>query len=129
MILLALVPPLWRRVMDRRVLAHYGGDASRANLTRRARAELVSASPVAADNARVNSTTATTSATPADLSVSAYRCPGCSYTYDVSQGDRREGFAPGTPWSSVPDTWCCPDCGVREKIDFVSVDSVRAHQQ
>jgi alkane 1-monooxygenase len=31
MVLLALVPPLWRRVMDHRVLAHYGGDASLAN--------------------------------------------------------------------------------------------------
>ena len=32
MILLSLVPPLWRRVMDPRVLAHFGGDLSRANL-------------------------------------------------------------------------------------------------
>jgi len=32
MIVLAYVPPLWRRVMDRRVLAHYGGDLSRANV-------------------------------------------------------------------------------------------------
>jgi len=32
MILLAMVPPLWRRVMDPRVLAHFGGDMSRANL-------------------------------------------------------------------------------------------------
>ena len=31
MIVLALVPPLWRRVMDPRVLAHYGGDATRVN--------------------------------------------------------------------------------------------------
>ncbi len=31
MILLALLPPLWRRTMDHRVLAHYGGDASLAN--------------------------------------------------------------------------------------------------
>jgi alkane 1-monooxygenase len=31
MILLALVPPLWRRVMDWRVLAHYGGDLSLVN--------------------------------------------------------------------------------------------------
>ncbi|WP_373871897.1 alkane 1-monooxygenase [Actinoplanes regularis] len=34
MLLLALIPPLWRRVMDHRVLAHYGGDASLANTTR-----------------------------------------------------------------------------------------------
>ena len=32
MILLAMVPPLWRRVMDPRVLAHFDGDLSRANL-------------------------------------------------------------------------------------------------
>lgn len=31
MILLALVPPLWRRVMDPRLVAHYDGDVSRAN--------------------------------------------------------------------------------------------------
>ncbi|ROO88638.1 alkane 1-monooxygenase [Actinocorallia herbida] len=29
---LAYIPPLWRRVMDHRVIAHYGGDSSRANL-------------------------------------------------------------------------------------------------
>ena len=32
MIVLALVPPLWRRVMDGRVAAHYGSDLARANL-------------------------------------------------------------------------------------------------
>ncbi|WP_433304047.1 alkane 1-monooxygenase [Actinoplanes sp. CA-030573] len=31
MLLLALVPPWWRRVMDPRVIAHYGGDATLAN--------------------------------------------------------------------------------------------------
>jgi len=32
MLLLAYVPPLWFRVMDPRVAAHYGGDVARANL-------------------------------------------------------------------------------------------------
>ena len=32
MILLAYVPPLWFRVMDPRVRAHYGGELARANL-------------------------------------------------------------------------------------------------
>ena len=32
MIVLALVPPLWRRVMDWRVASHYGGDLAKANL-------------------------------------------------------------------------------------------------
>ncbi|MFN8216515.1 MAG: alkane 1-monooxygenase [Solirubrobacterales bacterium] len=41
MIILAWVPPLWRRVMDRRLVEHYGGDVSRANLHPRKRARLL----------------------------------------------------------------------------------------
>ena len=43
MIVLALVPPLWRRVMDPKVLAHYGGDVTRANIDPRARDRVVAA--------------------------------------------------------------------------------------
>jgi len=32
MIVLAYFPPLWRRVMDKRVIAHYGGDVTQANI-------------------------------------------------------------------------------------------------
>ncbi len=32
MILLAVIPPIWRRVMDHRVLEHYNGELDRANL-------------------------------------------------------------------------------------------------
>jgi len=32
MILLAVIPPIWRRTMDHRVLAHYQGDLTRANI-------------------------------------------------------------------------------------------------
>jgi alkane 1-monooxygenase len=41
MILLAVAPPLWRRVMDRRLLAHYGGDLTRANIAPRKRARVL----------------------------------------------------------------------------------------
>ncbi len=41
MIVIALVPPLWRRVMDPRLLEHYGGDVTRANLRPRARKRLL----------------------------------------------------------------------------------------
>jgi alkane 1-monooxygenase len=37
MILLAVIPPLWRRVMDPRVLEHYQGETTRANLKPRLR--------------------------------------------------------------------------------------------
>ncbi len=50
--------------------------------------------------------------------MSRYQCPVCGYVFDERTGDPREGFPAGTAWSQVPDDWCCPDCGVREKIDF-----------
>jgi len=50
--------------------------------------------------------------------MSRFVCTACDYVYDEATGDEREGFPPGTLWSAVPDDWCCPDCGVREKPDF-----------
>lgn len=41
MVVLAAFPPLWRKVMDRRVVAHYGGDVSRAALSPRKAERLV----------------------------------------------------------------------------------------
>ena len=35
MMLIALCPPIWRRVMDWRVIAHYDGDVSLAALPER----------------------------------------------------------------------------------------------
>nr|WP_240641531.1 rubredoxin [Nocardioides ferulae] len=52
----------------------------------------------------------------------AARCPNCDYVYDVEAGDEHEGFAAGTAWAEIPADWCCPDCGVREKVDFVPLD-------
>lgn len=40
MVLLAAFPPLWRRVMDRRVIEHYGGDIRLAALTPRLEAKI-----------------------------------------------------------------------------------------
>ena len=41
MVLLALLPPLWSRVMDPLVARHYGGDVSRANVSPHARTRLL----------------------------------------------------------------------------------------
>jgi rubredoxin len=56
--------------------------------------------------------------------MAVYRCPVCEFTYDEQAGAPREGFPAGTPWSAVPDDWACPDCGVRDKVDFEPVDAV-----
>jgi alkane 1-monooxygenase len=143
MILLALVPVSWRRVMDARVLAHVGGDISRTNIEPRHRekvlarygADTTDAGTAGAGPSPAETAAATTSATRPESPVSEadsaaagtrHTCPGCGYVYDEKLGDRREGFAAGTPWSAVPDSWCCPDCGVRDKVDFVVVGTVGA---
>ncbi|MBN7796108.1 rubredoxin [Parahaliea mediterranea] len=50
--------------------------------------------------------------------MACFRCPGCGYTYDESQGDAHEGYPPGTPFEDLPEDFVCPDCAVREKGDF-----------
>ncbi len=120
MILLALVPPLWRKVMDPRVLTHLDGDLSLANISPRKKGRILMRYAGALPHA---SEPPQPGPSPSDrvvpVSVRQARCPGCGYTYDIARGDDHEGFPPGTPWSAVPDAWTCPDCAVRDKADFV----------
>jgi alkane 1-monooxygenase len=131
MIVLAIVPAVWRRVMDPRVVAHFGGDLSLANISPRKRDRIIAkyssvAEPVSSSSAgfeTVDGAPSSTTEMAEPTEVMAARCPGCGYTYEVASGDEHEGFAAGTAWTDVPDSWCCPDCGVREKVDFVPVES------
>jgi rubredoxin len=56
--------------------------------------------------------------TPSRTTMAIYTCPECGFNYDETVGNPREGFPPGTAFSEVPDDWSCPDCGVRDKVDF-----------
>ena len=58
--------------------------------------------------------------------MSRFACPVCGYVYDEARGEPREGFPPGTPFDEVPDDWNCPDCAVREKVDFVPAGDAEA---
>lgn len=51
----------------------------------------------------------------------SFRCDSCDYVYDEALGHPREGFPAGTLWDEVPDDFVCPDCGVRDKEDFLEV--------
>lgn len=46
-----------------------------------------------------------------------WMCVVCGFVYDEAQGWPEDGIPPGTRWEDVPETWCCPDCGVT-KADF-----------
>jgi alkane 1-monooxygenase len=53
MIVLAYFPPLWRRVMDPRVVAHYRGDLTQANLAPRKRDKILARHRAPADDAKI----------------------------------------------------------------------------
>lgn len=117
MILLALVPPAWRAVMDPRVRAHFDGDMFKANLSPHARKSMNKRYPQVTAQEYVMH-----EQEPGQQEQTAsFMCPSCGYTFTEAIGDEREGFPPGTSWSKIPEAWCCPDCGVREKVDFLSV--------
>ncbi len=128
MIVLTIVPAIWRRVMDPRVVAHFDGDLTLANISPRKRDLILTkyeqgcdpAHGQRASNARGSHRVGRRPQTMPE--VTAARCPGCGYTYEVVRGEEHEGFAAGSAWADVPDSWCCPDCGVRDKVDFVPVE-------
>ena len=37
-------------------------------------------------------------------------CRICWYVYDPSVGDPLEQIDPGTPFTSLPEYWRCPEC-------------------
>ncbi|GAA5164812.1 fatty acid desaturase [Pseudonocardia eucalypti] len=117
MMVMAMFPPLFRRLMDPRVVAHYGGDLRLANVAPSKRERLLARYPVPVSDTETERTD--TSARTAGDDAPGARCPGCGYTYRVAEGNELEGFAAGTAWSDIPSDWTCPDCGVREKVDFV----------
>lgn len=50
-----------------------------------------------------------------------YMCVICGFIYEEEMGLPEEGFAPGTRWEDIPDTWICPDCDAG-KEDFEMVE-------
>lgn len=50
-----------------------------------------------------------------------YQCLHCFSIYDEATGDALSGIAPGTLFSDLPDTFCCPLCNA-PKHDFKQSD-------
>ncbi len=56
-----------------------------------------------------------------EIAMQKYVCNICGCVYDPAQGDPSGDIAPGTAFEEVPDSWVCPDCGVK-KSDFSPVE-------
>lgn len=118
MLLPAYIPWVWYALMDKRVVAHFKGDLTKANVLPQARERLYRTWTVQAPAASA-APPATGAATPVTAGrFTRYQCPGCGFVYDERQGCASEGFNPGTRWADIPDRWSCPDCAVRDKVDF-----------
>lgn len=117
MVLIAYFPPLWFRIMDKRVVAHHGGDLTKAHLHPARREALLArwgCTPAAvAAPAAVEAPVVEAAAT-----ATRHECPNCRYVYDETRGCAHEGFPAGTKWALIPKDWACPQCAVREKVDF-----------
>jgi len=126
MIVMAYVTPLWRRIMDPKVLAHYEGDVTLANVLPRKRERMVAKYGEHASVASAQVREASDGRPLAADDCAEHRCPGCGYVYADERGAPREGFPAGTKFADVPGDWACPDCGVREKADFEPIAAVPA---
>ena len=119
MIVLAYATPVWRRVMDPKVLAHYGGDVTKANILPRKRAKILAKYGVTEDRSSGGPALEGLAINAAaDDAASRHYCPGCGYIYEDAAGDLHEGFPAGTKFAAIPGDWQCPDCGVRDAVDF-----------
>lgn len=121
---LAIVPPIWRAVMYPILLKTVDHDLNRINVDPGKRAQLFARFSKVPDRSATTPATAMrapSSAATAMPGADAYQCPGCSYVYRETDGDPSQGFEPGTTWARIPMTWSCPDCAVRDKVDFIPV--------
>jgi len=128
MLIPAYIPALWFRQMDPLVAKHYKGNLALANLYPPKRAALLARwSGAALDDGQPemfpgsHAVSVGSQATDRPDGFRRYQCSDCGYVYDEAQGCPREGFAAGTRWAQLPDSWPCPDCAVREKPDFVAL--------
>jgi alkane 1-monooxygenase len=120
---LAYFPSLWYAVMDKKVLAlpHINGDLSKVNIDPSKREAIYARFGNGQDiNASSSSMlTETLMDNNASDAFAIYQCSGCGFEFDEAQGNDEQGYAPGTRFVSMPDSFVCPDCGVRDKHDFV----------
>ena len=56
-----------------------------------------------------------------------YVCGKCGWVYNPTEGFPVFGVKPGTPFESIPETFCCPVCGAR-KQHFLPGESRHAVQ-
>ncbi len=121
MLIPAYIPWLWYRQIDPLVVKHHQGNLTKANLypprreallARWGHAKLDDGAPdlFPGDHRGV--------AAPETAGTARYQCTDCGYVYDEAKGSPHEGFPPGTKWAQIPGDWACPDCAVRDKVDF-----------
>ena len=60
-----------------------------------------------------------------EFSLDSFFCGGCRANYRP----QFPGLPAGTPFADIPEDWGCPDCAVREKVDFITTSGDDAAAQ
>ena len=111
--------------MDPLVSKHYKGDLSRANILPSKRDAILSSELHRVSEQNPAYMPPIPEGAPTDIKTDGharFQCSDCGYIYDEAKGCPQEGFPAGTVWAKIPDTWPCPDCAVREKVDFIALN-------
>lgn len=53
------------------------------------------------------------------------QCKVCWYVYNPEEGCPENETLPGTPFSELPDWWCCPHCGAARDTFLVAGDDLQ----
>ena len=122
MITLAYFPPLWFKVMDKRVAAHHGYDMMNANIHEPARERIMDKWHRSAHEDKVIEDAITIDENDV---ATEHGCTNCSYVYRDAEGCPDEGYPAGTAFSELPIDFPCPQCAVREKPDFVAISKAK----
>jgi rubredoxin len=56
-----------------------------------------------------------------------YQCPDCLTVYDPDFGDLRQNVAPGTPFETLPENYCCATCEKEKSaLQPIETESINA---
>lgn len=57
--------------------------------------------------------------------MNVWECQVCGFQYDEEEGMPDHGIEPGTRWEDIPDSWECPDCGVKkDSFEMVKIADI-----
>jgi rubredoxin len=55
-----------------------------------------------------------------------FECRACGYKYNPNKGDPQQKIIAGTPFTVLPITWKCPNCGAKKAV-FTNIGTTESY--